>query len=389
MKTNYRILFIGFFALCVSCVEKDKSSIPLVSVDMSKAEICYLDDIAENIECYNLNLPAGYYFGEIVDIQTHGDSLLLFHDFDNDQIYIFNDRGQYVNHLNRQGRGPGEYLNIEAFATNKATNQLIIYDHLGQKLVAYTLPDLKFAWQQRISKSLMSLAALSENVYFTISDEDEGMQSVTCDGAAIYNIQSKEFMACDIPNDNMTVNFSSPQTISYTDKAHYYLCPSYYSTLYELSENGADPVLRFHFGNKNLPEKLWSSVPDPLTFPEMVQNNAYVLMPHYFLKQGDMCSFCFFEGDVRHVGMVMSPMCANAAPKVIKQIKLKGFKTATAIKPLGVLNDKYICLFYLHLCKIDETQIQESSVSQMIHEKLQHTQDEGTPVLLIFQTTYQ
>ena len=389
MKTNCRILLLGLFALCVSCAGKDKSSIPLVSVDMSKAEICYLDDIAENIECYNLNLPADYYFGEIADIQTYGDSLLLFHDFDNDQIYIFNAKGQYINHLYNQGRGPGEYLNIEAFATNKATNQLIIYDHLGQKLVAYTLPDLKFVWQQRIPKSLMALAALSENVLFTISDEDEGMQSVTCDGAAIYNIQSKEFVACDIPNDYVTVNFSFPQTISYTDKAHYYLCPSYYSTLYELSERGVVPVLRFHFGNKNLPEKLWSSVPDPLTFPEMVQNNAYILIPHYFLKQGDMCSFCFFEGDIRHVGMVMSPMRANAAPKVIKQIKLKGFKTATAIKPLGVLNDKYICLFYPHLCKIDETQIQESPVSQMIYEKLQHTQDEGTPVLLIFQPKFQ
>ena len=389
MKTNCRILSIGLFALCISCMGKDKSSIPLVSVDMSKAEICYLDDIAENIECYNLNLPADYYFGEIADIQTYGDSLLLFHDFDNDQIYIFNAKGQYINHLYNQGRGPGEYLNIEAFATNKATNQLIIYDHLGQKLVAYTLPDLKFVWQQRIPKSLMALAALSENVLFTISDEDEGMQSVTCDGAAIYNIQSKEFVACDIPNDYVTVNFSFPQTISYTDKAHYYLCPSYYSTLYELSERGVVPVLRFHFGNKNLPEKLWSSVPDPLTFPEMVQNNAYILIPHYFLKQGDMCSFCFFEGDIRHVGMVMSPMRANAAPKVIKQIKLKGFKTATAIRPLGVLNDKYICLFYPHLCKIDETQIQESPVSQMIYEKLQHTQDEGTPVLLIFQPKFQ
>ena len=389
MKTNCRILLLGLFALCVSCAGKDKSSIPLVSVDMSKAEICYLDDIAENIECYNLNLPADYYFGEIADIQTYGDSLLLFHDFDNDQIYIFNAKGQYINHLYNQGRGPGEYLNIEAFATNKATNQLIIYDHLGQKLVAYTLPDLKFVWQQRIPKSLMALAALSENVLFTISDEDEGMQSVTCDGAAIYNIQSKEFVACDIPNDYVTVNFSFPQTISYTDKAHYYLCPSYYSTLYELSERGVVPVLRFHFGNKNLPEKLWSSVPDPLTFPEMVQNNAYILIPHYFLKQGDMCSFCFFEGDIRHVGMVMSPMRANAAPKVIKQIKLKGFKTATAIRPLGVLNDKYICLFYPHLCKIDETQIQESPVSQMIYEKLQHTQDEGTPVLLIFQPKFQ
>ena len=136
-----------------------------------------------------------------------------------------------------------------------------------------------------------------------------------------------------------------------------------------------------------MPKKLWKSN-DALAFEEIVEDNAYALMPQYFLKQDSMCSFFFANGDFRHFGMVMTPMRANDTPKVIKQVKLKGFTTYTAIKPLGVLNNKYVCLLSPHQCKIDEEAILESPVSQMIYEKLQQTQDEGTPILLLFQPKF-
>ena len=147
MKTNHNISIVYstfLLILSTSCTKTDFSDIPLVSVDVSKGQVCYLEDIAKNIECYNLELPTDYYFGEIIDIRTHQDSLLLFHDYYTKQIHLFNAKGKYINNLNNQGRGPGEYLNIEAFTTNQATNQLTVYDHLGQKLVTSALPDFKF-----------------------------------------------------------------------------------------------------------------------------------------------------------------------------------------------------------------------------------------------------
>ena len=96
MKINNGILFICliFFVLETSCTKTDLSNIPLVSIDVSKGRSCYLDEIAENVECYNLTLPIDYYFGEIVDIGTYNDSLLLFHDYYTKQIHLFHSRGQ-------------------------------------------------------------------------------------------------------------------------------------------------------------------------------------------------------------------------------------------------------------------------------------------------------
>ena len=390
MKTNHNISIVYstfLLILSTSCTKTDFSDIPLVSVDVSNAPACYLEDIAENIECYNLELPTDYYFGEIIDIRTHQDSLLLFHDYYTKQIHLFNAKGKYINNLNNQGRGPGEYLNIEAFTTNQATNQLTVYDHLGQKLITYTLPDFKFVKQQRIPKSLMSLTALAEDLFFTISDEDEGRKSIVCDGAEIYKAKNQKFIPSDIPNASYTICLSHPRTLSYTDKKHYYACPYYNSIIYEISPNEPNPLMRIDFGNKNVPEKLWKNN-DIVAVEENIINNAYALLPHYFLKQDSMCSFFFANGDFRHFGMVMTPMRANDTPKVIKQVKLKGFTTYTAIKPLGVLNNKYVCLLSPHQCKIDEKAILESPVSQMIYEKLQQTQDEGTPILLLFQPKF-
>ena len=80
MKTNHNILTVYstfLLILSTSCTKTDFSDIPLVSVDVSKGQVCYLEDIAENIECYNLELPTDYYFGEIIDIRTHQDSTII------------------------------------------------------------------------------------------------------------------------------------------------------------------------------------------------------------------------------------------------------------------------------------------------------------------------
>ena len=57
MKTNHNISIVYstfLLILSTSCTKTDFSDIPLVSVDVSKGQVCYLEDIAENIECYNL-----------------------------------------------------------------------------------------------------------------------------------------------------------------------------------------------------------------------------------------------------------------------------------------------------------------------------------------------
>lgn len=385
--TIISLLFLIILVESCNSRQEDFFKLPIVTIDPDKAQTYYLEDLATNISCHNLQLPENHFFGEIIDILPCGDSLLLFHDFYNKQIHIFNNEGYFTNVLNKAGRGPEEYINIEAFTANSQEHTLIIYDNGGQKLISYTLPDLKYLNHQRLSKSLISLAFLNKKQLFTISDEAKSSKAKHCDGAEIYHLIKRKFSACDIPNAYATINLSYPRTLSYTDHNLYYVCPYFYSIVYKITAQEQTPVLCFHFGKKNLPEELWKSN-DALTFENMVENNQYALMPQYFLKQDSLCSFFFFNGDTEHLYMAITAMHNHAQPEVIKQINLKGINTPGGLKPLGIFQNKYICLLYPHECDFDEEEIQYSPLSQQVREKLDHSADEGTPVLLMFQPQF-
>lgn len=363
------------------------SNIPLVSVNMEEGVSCYLDDIAANIECCNLDLPIDYYFGEIIDIQQCCDSLLLFHDYYTKQIHIFTTKGKFVNVLNKIGRGPEEYIDIEAFSVNEKRNHLIIYDHQGQCLIEYSLPDLTFVRRNRINKSLMGLTILSDNLYFTISDEDKGPNSVTCDGAETYDLSKKEFKSCELPDNYVSINLSYPRTSSRTDNANYYISPHFYSVVYELNTKYITPVLKLHFGSKNIPKKLWKTN-DVIHFEEVVENNEYAFMPHYFLKQDSSCSFFVYNGGIEEDYLIVTEMKNNAESKVFKEIKLKGIEMLSGIRPLGVCAGKYVCLLYPYQCDETVNTKDLSPITQIIKDKLSKSPDEGTPILLFFEPKF-
>lgn len=380
MTRNYIYLLI----FCMSCTRNtaNLSNVPLIEINPQKACNTYLEEVATNIECHNLQITEDQYFGDIIDIIPTMDSLLLFHDYYNKQIYLFNTQGKFINLLNRVGRGPGEYLNIEAFTANKTNKQLILYDHLGQKLVMYHLPDLKYIKQQKISKSLMSLTALSEHLLFTISDEAPVNASV-CDGAEIYDIRKNKFTPIELPNHYVTVNLSYPRCLSFTDQKNYYICPHLYSIVYKLDAEKISPVLRFHFGDSNIPEALYTTN-DANKFEEAIESNEYALLPQYFLKQDSNCFFCFRYGNQENPYWAFAGMDDKTEPQIYREINIKGI-TTNGLKPAGVIGNRYICLLYPHLCRIDSSRIQESTISQEIAQKLQESPDEGTPVMLMFQ----
>lgn len=53
-----------------------------------------------------------------------------------DGIYSFDRKGKFMGKLQKQGKGPGEYLNIKDFVVTEEPRQLIAYDLLG-KLIHY------------------------------------------------------------------------------------------------------------------------------------------------------------------------------------------------------------------------------------------------------------
>ena len=105
-KITY-ILFI--YISCFSCQQQPNETLPTVKVDVDNSRTINIDDIAENITCENLTFPDSTdgLLGEITDIFPFREYLVL-HDYYEKAIHLFRPNGEWVNTLNKAGRGPGE-----------------------------------------------------------------------------------------------------------------------------------------------------------------------------------------------------------------------------------------------------------------------------------------
>lgn len=381
------LTFFVFSLLVTACVnpQKELSKIPHIKFTaLENPQNCLIDDIAVDVSCCNLELPENYFFGEITDIIPMQDSLLLFHDPYNKQIHIFTKNGKFVNALDKQGRGPGEYIDIESFAVNEFDSQLVVYDHSRKKLVYYTVPELKHIKTEPISKSLMASAFISPDKLLIISDETTSKSSTKtiCDGVGVYDLKTRKFESCGFDNLASSIALSYPRTLSYIRGEHYYAYPDQNSVVYKITPDRAStPLVRFDFGDKNGNEEFWACN-DIAKLNDMIVNNDIALMPHFFTFSEESCSFFFMYKNLQQTLFALSDWQGDKS-KVYKKINIRGIQTS-AMMPVGVLNESYIFLIYPHNCELDQQEIQNSPLSRMIAQKLQASPDEGTPVLLMF-----
>lgn len=141
-------IFLLFFLFTIACQN-----------NRSLNECIYIDTNSNNstLQFFDIFSKA-----EIVPLETNDSSLIVNTDkiiYSNDTIYlldkkqsqlfVFDDSGKFLWKLDKLGRGPGEYLNIEDFVINprnrnleiiSATGQYIIYNSQGKMLESYQIP---------------------------------------------------------------------------------------------------------------------------------------------------------------------------------------------------------------------------------------------------------
>lgn len=368
---------------------KDLSEVLEVKFEMADLEECFIDDISSKVECYNLTLPENYFFGDITEVKTFGDSLLFFHDYYNKQIHIFSREGKLINFLDKQGRGPGEYIDIEFFIINEWEAQLVVYDHSGKKLIYYTIPELSYIKSQKLNNSLMSAAFISNSKLLFISDDDKMKTSTetTCVGVGEYDLQKNRFQSYHLDNLLFSICLSYPRTISYVDRVCYYAYPDDNSVIYKVIANkGLEPFVKFNFINKNGNKEFWKCN-DLNKCNENIMEQDVALMPHYFTFTQNFFSFFFLYKDLRNTCFALSDR-NKEKNRVFKNIKIHGVQIPH-LNPVGLCDGAYIFLVYPHECIFDQEEIMKSSISQQIADKIKNASDEGTPVLLMLKPALQ
>jgi len=379
-KTIYLILVIGIS--CFSCQQQPTETLPIVKVDVDNSRTINIDDIAENITCENLTFPDSTdgLLGEITDIFPFREYLVL-HDYYEKAIHLFRPNGEWVNTLNKVGRGPGEYLDIEAFSIDYENKQIIIYDHPGKKFTFYTLPDFKYIKSIPSKKSIMSFTCIEEHKWLTVSDEQLSPKQPH-DGIEIYNPKKQTYHKIEWPYSWAAIELSQPKTFSYIKNKTYHVHPHVNSIVYNISPEKIHPILKINFGKYNS-NKTLLKIKSAKQLHTFIENNEIALMPHIFFTNEKLHAFIFFFKYNYQQPYFHLHDKQSGKNYTFSKIKFEGIEMPH-FKPIGIFKEKYVCLIYPHDCTIDEEKIKKSPLSRLLARKIKESKDEGNPVLFMF-----
>ena len=171
MKNIFIILFILIFLYSCNKRKEDISTVESITINAEKSISAYLDEITDTIQYISLNLPDEVYIGNIDFIKSYAGYLFIYDQFQAKTITIVDRSGKFIGQLDRKGKGPGEYLDLEAFAFDSIKNELVIYDRWTNQLIFYSFPELKYLRRRKENRrTFMNFESLDAGNWLTVSD---------------------------------------------------------------------------------------------------------------------------------------------------------------------------------------------------------------------------
>lgn len=135
MKNYIWILVFIFLSGCKSQIKQEKEEEKLLTfeVDLQQLSEKGFDDFYELEEVIKLETTDRSILGDIKKILAGKDRLFI-SSWNHPGILIFNRDGKYLYQINKQGKGPGEYLEITDVLLTEDPEELIVYDRSGRFL---------------------------------------------------------------------------------------------------------------------------------------------------------------------------------------------------------------------------------------------------------------
>jgi len=136
---KFKICFFGLLLilnfLVISCNKTTKLTVEeIIEIDLAEDEVLLLSSIADSISYVQLETSDDCLLGNITDIQ-YFNGIYYISDKSN-TIYKFDSTGYFISRLFKFGKGPGEYVGIQAFAVDSIGN-IHIMDMNKRKILEY------------------------------------------------------------------------------------------------------------------------------------------------------------------------------------------------------------------------------------------------------------
>lgn len=255
----------------------------LLQIDPSQSKSLQLSSFIDSMAFIPLETKEKKIIANAKKIQVYRDKFYIF-DQDGNSIFIFDHNGAYLSMLRRIGRGPGEYLQLVDFQTNKHglflldyPNTVIHYNHELEFLRTFNLKNTyTFSFTNFKNSFWISNEKGSENdkYHFSVIDKD---------GVNKRNLIKKEFIDKKY-NWRISSDFYNYGNILY-------FSPALENQIYKTDGNEVKIAYNINFGKFNVPE-------NTNIFNNNVYSPAfqYATRQHFWIDENSLIFDFLFKG---------------------------------------------------------------------------------------------
>ena len=140
----FPILLAFLFSSCKDNAKNDNNyEAAPEKIEIGKRQPMKISDISSAMKVVKLETSENVLLSNINDIKIFDGSIYVL-DVISKAIYVFDFEGNLVRKLQKEGRGPGEYLSINDFIIDTTHRQLEIFDKTNMNINIYDLDNFNF-----------------------------------------------------------------------------------------------------------------------------------------------------------------------------------------------------------------------------------------------------
>ncbi len=240
-STIYIVLCIFFY----SCSNKLSTDEKVISIRIDNIEKIKNNEIIKNVEVIPLETNEHCFLGKVEKIICTEDNFYV-NDRLQNTIFTFSRQGEFINKLQKVGKGANEYRQVSDFVVNKKTKDIEVIDY--RNLITYNSNN---ECKKRIR--IVNKDVLSINQAIKLDEDNYAFYSAHKKEVLIYSKEMRKF--CQSSSFNYPEYTKKIPTTRYkffsSENIHLY-CAGYPYDAYQVSSNGVELKYRFDFGSSNL-----------------------------------------------------------------------------------------------------------------------------------------
>lgn len=387
MNTKFSI-FVVFLSVIFACSRTDKPDLPeaeeVISINpgsVSKEKVKY-SAIFDSLNYIFIPTDSNFLIGKVDKLLVTDDYIFVMDQKMSRSVFGVNKKGDKLLHINKTGRGPGEYALMTDIAYNPKQRELLIYCKIRQCILHYSL-DGKFLHEEKNPFKIRKFCPIEGCYAFHCEyyENNKLYKSGLSPNVILSDLQKAlplQVSAYFKPpvNQGLVLN-TNCQFSAWEDTVS--IKPDHNNIVYHITADKIIPKYRLDFGAYNMDERYWNMVrKDGAKYRDIKEfiTESGLCESFWFLESSDYIYFSYKQKGERY------DVLYSKNTKKIKHLRYyqNDMDKITLFYPKAIYKNKLYCL----LKSEEVTKMQQVLPGELPDKLLKHVDEFDNPIIVEF-----